>query len=421
MRKSPKQWRRVLLGEIISPERKIAVPSSGSTLPFIGMDNVESKTGVLLSTGRACEMVSASAMVRKGDVLYGRLRPYLNKVAIASEDSYASGEFIVFRGNENITASFLKMRLLANDFVQYATYLNTGDRPRVKWPQIADFSLLLPPLEEQRRIVTILEDHFACLDAASKVLQTSHSKSDLLLNQYILKQLLGGKITADNSALLAERPPRLPKGWKWTVLSQVAEVVGGVAKDKKTQSDPAIPAVPYLRVANVQRGHIDLSIIATIRVSLEKANRLRLQKGDVLLNEGGDRDKLARGWVWEEAIKNCIHQNHVFRARPDLSCLDPYWLAWIANTLGAPWAQAHGKQSVNLASISLSTIRQMPIPLPPLCEQQAILNRINMAAGSHEQFMGYVRSVLKKIDLLRCTLLRAAFRGDLTANLRKDN
>jgi type I restriction enzyme S subunit len=80
-------------------------------------------------------------------------------------------------------------------------------------------------------------------------------------------------------------------------LGEIAEVVGGVTKDAKRQADPSLIEVPYLRVANVQRGRLDLSMIATIRTSSVQAQKLRLEKGDVLLNEGGDRDKLGRGWV----------------------------------------------------------------------------------------------------------------------------
>src|SRR5690349_7635001 len=105
--------------------------------------------------------------------------------------------------------------------------------------------------------------------------------------------------------------PSIPSSWAWTTLGEIAEVVGGVTKDTKKQSDPALPLVPYLRVANVQRGRIDLRSVAEIRVPSATAERLRLRPGDVLLNEGGDRDKLGRGWIWEGQLSECIHQNHV--------------------------------------------------------------------------------------------------------------
>lgn len=157
------------------------------------------------------------------------------------------------------------------------------------------------------------------------------------------------------------------------MLGEIAEVVGGVTKDTKKQSDPTLPEVPYLRVANVQRGYLDLREITKIRVPESTVTKLRLLPGDVLLNEGGDRDKLGRGWVWEGQIPNCIHQNHVFRARLPMEAVLPKFLAWYINDPARQWFDQHAAQSVNLASISLSTIKQLPVPLPPLDEQDRIV------------------------------------------------
>jgi len=172
---------------------------------------------------------------------------------------------------------------------------------------------------------------------------------------------------------MSEQPFDIPKTWEWATLGEIAEVVGGVTKDSKKQSDPTYVEVPYLRVANVQRGYLDLSNVATIRVSPAKAEKLTLEPGDVLMNEGGDRDKLGRGWVWDGQIPNCIHQNHVYRARILGGVLHPKLLAWHANGFGRDWFLRNGLQSVNLASISLSRVKEFPVPVPPLAEQRRIV------------------------------------------------
>ena len=206
----------------------------------------------------------------------------------------------------------------------------------------------------------------------------------------------------------------LPDGWRWRRLGDLADVVGGITKDAKRQSDPQFVEVPYLRVANVQRGRLDLAQVATIRVAANKAAALRLERGDVLLNEGGDRDKLARGWVWEDQIDNCIHQNHVFRARVRDDQIEPHLLSWAANTLGAPWAERNGKQSVNLASISLSKIRLMPIPVPPRSLQARLVQSIGDWAGAIERLTTELRLAQQRSVVLRRALLDAAFSGRLT-------
>lgn len=201
---------------------------------------------------------------------------------------------------------------------------------------------------------------------------------------------------------------KLPPGWHWSTLGEIAEVVGGVTKDSKNEARPDLVEVPYLRVANVQRGRIDLTRIATVRVPAWKAAKLELQTGDVLLNEGGDRDKLGRGWVWQGQVPGCIHQNHVFRARIIGNALEPKLLAWYANEVAHKWFEVNGKQSVNLASISLSKIRTFPVPIPPQREQRRIvdiledhLSRLDAAssgAGAAERRLAaFRRSFLARV------------------------
>ena len=105
---------------------------------------------------------------------------------------------------------------------------------------------------------------------------------------------------------------KLPDGWKRKRLESVSIIQTGIAKNQNYQQNSI--ELPYLRVANVQDGYLDLSEIKTIYVHKDKINRYRLESGDVLLTEGGDFDKLGRGAVWNGQIKNCAHQNHVFAA-----------------------------------------------------------------------------------------------------------
>jgi type I restriction enzyme S subunit len=197
----------------------------------------------------------------------------------------------------------------------------------------------------------------------------------------------------------------IPDSWVWTTLGEIADVVGGVTKDSKKQSDPHIPQVPYLRVANVQRGYLDLSEIAQIRVPESTATKLRLRHGDVLLNEGGDRDKLGRGWIWQGQIPNCIHQNHVFRARLS-EAMHPKLLAWYANEIARDWFEQNASQSVNLASISLSTIKRLPAPLPPANEQRRIVAILEDHLSRLDSCTASVQSALQRAKKLRIRFLR---------------
>jgi type I restriction enzyme S subunit len=129
----------------------------------------------------------------------------------------------------------------------------------------------------------------------------------------------------------------------------------------------------------VQRGWLDLSEVKTLRVSPAEAAALKLLPGDVLMNEGGDRDKLGRGWIWEGQIEDCIHQNHVFRLRPRSHQLRPRYISYYANEFGQEYFDREGKQTTNLASISLSRLSDLPIPIAGPDEMVAVLASIEVA------------------------------------------
>ena len=173
---------------------------------------------------------------------------------------------------------------------------------------------------------------------------------------------LGNVPSIDVSPVGAGHPPA---GWRWVTLREIAEISGGVTKGQKRKPHDFVRSVPYLRVANVQSGYIGLTEVKEIEVAEREIQAHPLLPGDILFNEGGDRDKLGRGWVWKGEIKECVHQNHVFRARlrnPDDS---PKFVSYYGNSGGKqyffdqgtsnapPPAAVHPSESFTLKENSL--------------------------------------------------------------------
>lgn len=321
----------------------------------------------------------------------------------------------------------------------------------------------LPPAAEQTRIVAKLEELLSDLDAGVAELKAAQKK----LAQYrqsLLKAAVEGTLTAEwrvkntpteNGAQLLRRilverrarwdakqlakfedqgksPPKdwqkkypepvqpdttglpdLPEGWVWASLDMLGEIASGVAKGSKRDPDAAVSEVPYLRVANVQRGFLDLSEVKTILATERDIADLTLQAGDILFNEGGDRDKLGRGWVWRDQVANCIHQNHVFRMRPYLQEVLPELISHHGNTFGKRWFQNAGKQTTNLASINMGMLRMFPVPLGPADEQRESLNQLEQQIEQIDRQAQAVELGLKQSSAQRQNLLRAAFAGEL--------
>jgi type I restriction enzyme S subunit len=190
----PPSWRKISLGNVLEPRKQKDIPSSYPNLPYIGMEHVARDVGLIHSFGSSANYRSAAPRVYEGDVLYGRLRPYLNKVAISPCEAFASGEFIVLSPNEKISGKFLQLRLLSQDFVEFAGTLDTGDRPRVSWEQISRFELALPPIDEQMKMMSSLEDHLSRLDASVSLADAMEKQSNGL-RRSLLQAAFTGQLT----------------------------------------------------------------------------------------------------------------------------------------------------------------------------------------------------------------------------------
>ncbi|MEW5959753.1 MAG: restriction endonuclease subunit S, partial [Chloroflexota bacterium] len=144
-----------------------------------------------------------------------------------------------------------------------------------------------------------------------------------------------------------EVPYQLPQGWVWVRFEDVVEIGSGITKGRKLDGRKVI-SIPYLRVANVQRGFLDLDEIKEIEIPLEEANKYQLINGDLLITEGGDWDKVGRTCIWKEEISLCGHQNHIFRARKLLDCQNEIWLEkYLNSSIARGYFASASKQTTN--------------------------------------------------------------------------
>lgn len=213
----------------------------------------------------------------------------------------------------------------------------------------------IPPLPEQRAIVAKIDELLSDLENGKQQLQTAQQQLKVY-RQSLLKWAFEGKLT--NKKV---KEGELPKGWKWVKLNAVCKIIGGVTKGKDLKGKASIH-LPYLRVANVQDGYLDLRQIKTIEVLPSDKEKYQLLLGDILYTEGGDKDKLGRGTIWKNEIKDCIHQNHIFQARPLTKNINSKYIAYFSQTRAAKnYFFKHGKQTTNLASINLTILSNLPL------------------------------------------------------------
>ncbi|MFI6860016.1 restriction endonuclease subunit S [Streptomyces sp. NPDC050421] len=166
------------------------------------------------------------------------------------------------------------------------------------------------------------------------------------------------------------------EGWPFRPLDEVATVAAGVTLGSEPVGE-GTTELPYLRVANVLDGRIDTAEVKSVRILQAQRERFALRKGDLLLTEGGDLDKLGRGAVWDGRIDVCLYQNHVFRVRCGARMLPDFLALYTSSTEGRAYFQRVGKQTTNLASINSTQVKKMPVPVPPIEEQERLLSPIH--------------------------------------------
>lgn len=329
----------------------------------------------------------------------------------------------------------------------------------------------IAPRQEQSRIVSKIDELFSRIDEGERALERVATLVERY-RQSVLKAAVTGELTRDwreknkdklesGEALLArilkarreawekaeldkmkakgitpandkwkqkyEEPaaptasdlPALPAGWAWLPLDAVADIVGGITVDQKRDADD-LELVPYLRVANVQRGYLDLTQIKSIRAPRDRIEALALRSGDILFNEGGDLDKLGRGWIWESQLPLCIHQNHVFRARLFIEGGLNKIISWYCNVLGRTLFMTMGKQTTNLASLSLSKLKSLPIPVMSTVEAAEIVSRAEDVLSVVDKQLDELAKQAKGSAALQQSVLRSAFSGLLVSQDEAD-
>lgn len=256
--------------------------------------------------------------------------------------------------------------------------------------------VVLPSLDEQRRIADFLDAETGALDNVKQ----RRSRQLATLNELVQSEV-------DSAIAQAGDPAHVRLGY-------LAAVQTGVTVDANRQPDRNAVTLPYLRVANVQIGRVDLSAIAEITVPRTAASASMLQEGDVLMTEGGDLDKLGRGTVWRDEITPCLHQNHVFAVRPDKQKLVPDYLALLTrSSIARDYFERTGNRTTNLASTSSSKIRDFRIPLPDVDTQRKVVDQVEERLRWITEFGDHLSHQLALLAERRQALITAAVTGQI--------
>ncbi|MFM7848645.1 MAG: restriction endonuclease subunit S, partial [Rubrivivax sp.] len=269
--------------------------------------------------------------------------------------------------------------------------------PAVRPKDICAFDLPLPALNEQRRIVAELEKQFSRLDQAvanlKRVNANLRRQRAAVLSAAAAGTLLGVKRSAE---------------WIDTTIGDVGQVISGLTKNPKREGLPR--KLPYLRVANVYANELRLDQIEYIGVTDQELDKLLVRQGDMLVVEGnGSPDQIGRVALWDGSIENCVHQNHLIKVRFGERVMPQWAMTWLLSPGGRSEIEQVSSSTSGLHTLSTGKVARLPIPVPPLPEQQRIVAEVDRRLSIVREVEAEVDANLMRAQALRQAVLAVAF------------
>ena len=321
------------------------------------------------------------------------LDPAKRKAYIIDGPAWVNNHAHVLRAITDLTTNkFLKYQL---DWMPYGGHVTGTTRFKLTQRAMRQLPILLPVAAEQERIVAAIEEHFSRLDAVESAVANARRRLDALRSS-IMDRAFYDDMKAERTAKIGD----------------LAEVSGGIQKQPKRR--PLKNRYPFLRVANVGRGQLDLTEVHEIELFKGEIDRFRLKQGDLLVVEGnGSVNQIGRASLWGGEIDDCVHQNHLIRVRPGDELLPEYLeLCWNAPRTGQQ-VRAVASSTSGLYTLSTSKVKSIPIPVVPLPVQEEVVDALEQRLRNIESACSAAADALARTRALRRAVLTRAFAGQL--------
>lgn len=377
----------------------------------IAPDNIEAATGRLLPC-RAVEedqVVSNNFRFTKGDVLYTKLRPYLNKVVVAPFDGLCSSDVLPIRAH--INASYLRYWMLSPRFLSQVIPRQTGvTLPRVSRKALAETFVPVAPLPEQRRIVEVIESNFARLDAAIVTLRRAEERL-ARYPSYILHQSMEINPSSNpGNGLSSTEAWRAD--WPGSTMGDILrEPLRNGITTRPTSHDTGVRT---LTLTAVTSGDFSIKNTKPCGVPQEDAEGLWLKSGDILVERSNTRELVGTSALYRGPERFAIYPDMVIRARVRESASPEFITYVLKSPLARRYFQAKAKGVAgNMPKIDQPTILDLPVPLPSLKIQLSVVERIEYLLSAAKYVEREVEGTLERCASLRQSILKIAFEGRL--------
>jgi type I restriction enzyme S subunit len=381
-------------------------PTKLGNLPFIGLEHIEAHTSRLLGQSTAKDVKSSVSSFRRGDILFGRLRPYLNKVIEAPFDGCASAEVVPFEPQEGIVPTLLKCLMMSADFLEYTASLDRGDRPRVKGEEICRYRIWLPPTAEQRRIV-------AKVDVLTA--RITRARADLDRVPVLAKWLRESAV----ENLLSPSPA--PTGWNRHKLGVLID--DGPTNGWSPKSDPSAQGALTLKLTATTSGRfrLDEGAVKRIHETPSKNSKFWLRAGDLLVQRANALEYVGASAIFDGPSHTYIYPDLMMRLRFNNPSLTR--LVWYR--LNSPSTRRYFRDKAtgtagNMPKISGSVVREVTIELPQESYWKGLVAKLDAIFARADRLEAEAGHARRLLDRLESSILAKAFRGELVSQDPKD-
>ena len=367
--KLPDGWRWVKLGDVCKPDRKIFKPNTAEakSLAYYGLEHIERESGTVkkIPIGKVeDEGKSTTFHFDSRHVLYGKLRPYLNKVALPDTPGRCTTEMIPLMPCSNTTRVFLAWLIRRHETVAFAMQGKTGSRmPRADMNSLLTLEIPLPPLTEQKRIAAILKEKMAAVDKARTAAQ-ARLEAIKALPAAFLRQVF------------PQPDQPLPDGWRWVKLGDVCKPDRKIFKPNTAEAK----SLAYYGLEHIERESGTVKKIPIGQVEDEgKSTTFRFDSRHVLygklrpyLNKVALPDAPGRCTTEMIPLMPCSNTTRVF-------------LAWLLRRHETVAFAMQGKTGSRMPRADMNSLLTLEIPLPPLTEQKRIATILKKQMAATEK------------------------------------
>ena len=377
----PEGWEIKRLGAILQERNEVNNPIQ--TTSILSLTN---NRGVIPYSekgnqgNKAKDDLTGYKIAHIGDIVLNSMNVIIGSVGLSNYYGAVSPVYYMLFPRNNIETNIQYYNYLFQTTAFQQSLRGYGNgileiRMRIQMQKLKTVLLPVPTFLEQSNITVYLDASLSKLNILLSKTRSSIEEykklKQAVITQAVTKGVRGKREMKDSGV---DWIGVIPKEWRKTQLRHCATIKSGITLGKSYSKDTILIERPYLRVANVQGGYVDLNDLATIEVTPDEDLKYRLHSGDVLMTEGGDRDKLGRGCVWHGEIEPCLHQNHVFAVQTNEAVLLPEFLEYLtASDVGRSYFDVTAIKTTNLACTSSSKVLAFTIPLPPIEEQIEIV------------------------------------------------